>query len=187
MTSSGVHARLLPLANVAPTPWRNGKGTTRELIAWPDASAWQLRFSIADIENDGPFSPWPEVMRDFCVLDGAGVVLRWADGRKERLHRGRDPLRFDGADAPWAQLVEGPTRDLNLMTRGGLNAHLEANDGQPQTRPWGCFVAQAGPLIIDGEGLHVPAMTLAWFDDAPASASFDRRGWWIARSEGTAP
>lgn len=174
--------RLLPLADVAPTPWRNGKGTTRELIAWPDAQSWTLRFSVADIENDGPFSPWPGVVRDFCVLDGAGVVLRWSDGRKERLTRGREPLRFDGADAPWAQLIEGPTRDLNLMTRSGTDAHLQASDTHAQRRPWGCFAAEGGRMTIDdAESLDIQAMTLVWFNDAPRAAAFDRRGWWIAR------
>jgi uncharacterized protein len=175
-------ARRIELSGVAPAPWRNGKGVTRELIAWPDAQTWRLRFSIADIENDGPFSAWPDVVREFCVLDGAGVVLSWADGRKVRLRPGTAPLRFDGGDAPWAQLIEGPTRDLNLMTRGGVDARLEANDGRPRSRPWGCFIAECGRMTIDGQNIDMPVMTLAWFDDAPASASFDRRGWWIARS-----
>lgn len=176
-------ARLLPLADVAPTPWRNGKGTTRELIAWPDAQDWMLRFSVADIEHDGLFSPWPGVTRDFCVLDGAGVVLRWQDGHKERLGPGREPLRFDGADAPWAQLIEGPTRDLNLMTRDGCDARLQAGgDRRVRQRPWGCFAAEPGRIaIVNGEDFDVPAMTLVWFDDAAVSASFDRRCWWIAR------
>ena len=179
-------ARLLALNAVTPTPWRNGKGVTRELVAWPDVQAWQLRFSIADIESDGPFSAWPEVVREFCVLDGAGVVLSWADGRKERLHPGDPPVRFDGADAPWAQLIGGPTRDLNLMTRGGLDARLEPNDGKPRARPWGCFVAELGRVQIDGASLDIAPMTLVWFDDTPASASIEGRAWWIARSGGNA-
>jgi uncharacterized protein len=174
--------RWITLSSVPATPWRNGKGVTRELIAWPDAQDWRLRFSIADIENDGPFSAWPDVTREFCVLDGAGVVLRWADGRKVRLVPGTAPLRFDGGDPPWAQLIEGSTRDLNLMTRGGVDASLEANDGHPRSRPWGCFAAEAGRIEVDGEALDVAAMTLVWFDDAPTSATFDHRGWWIARS-----
>ena len=185
MTSDTDRVRLLPLADVPATPWRNGKGTTRELIAWPDADAWQLRFSVADIENDGPFSPWPGVMRDFCVLEGAGIVLRWDDGRKERLTQGSDPLRFDGGDAPWAQLIEGPTRDLNLMARDNLDARLQVNDRRVQSQPWACFAAERGRITLDGtESIDVPPMTLAWFRDAPSSAAFDHRGWWIARSAG---
>jgi hypothetical protein len=174
--------RFIPLAGIDPTPWRNGKGTTRELIAWPDADAWQLRFSVADIESDGPFSPWPEVARSFCVLDGVGVVLSWSDGRKQRLQPGTPPLAFDGGDPPWAQLIDGPTRDLNLMTRGQLDAALEVVDGRPRARPWACFAAEAGCLDIDGDALDMPACTLAWFDPAPSRATFDRRGWWIART-----
>ncbi len=180
-TSNHRTPRLIGLSSITPTPWRNGKGVTRELIAWPSADDWQLRFSVADIDHDGPFSAWPGVMRTFCVLDGAGVVLSWADGRKHRLQRGTPPLHFDGGDAPWAQLVEGSTRDLNLMTRG-IDARLEPTDALARTQPWGCLAADAGRLDADGEAIDLPSLTLAWFADAPpASASFDRRGWWITR------
>jgi environmental stress-induced protein Ves len=182
MTRNSDRVRLLALADVPATPWRNGKGVTRELIAWPDADAWTLRFSVADIENDGPFSPWPGVVRDFCVLEGAGVVLSWDDGRKERLTRGREPLRFDGGDAPWAQLIEGPTRDLNLMTRDKLDARLQAADHRARSRPWACFAAERGRMTLDGTAsFDVPPLTLVWFGDPPRSAAFDHRGWWIVR------
>ena len=38
---------------VAPQPWRNGGGRTRELLAWPDAQAWSVRISLAEIEAEG--------------------------------------------------------------------------------------------------------------------------------------
>lgn len=176
---------LIPLAAVAPTPWRNGKGVTRELMAWPEADAWQWRFSVADIDSDGPFSAWPGVTRTFCVLDGAGVVLSWHHGLEQRLHTGTPPVRFDGSDPPSARLVAGPTRDLNLMTRGDVDAMLEVVDGHPRARPWGCFTAEPGRLEFDGAALDVPAFTLAWFHRTPARADFDRRGWWIARAAGS--
>ena len=48
------------LADVPAQAWRNGGGTMRELLAWPDASDWQLRVSVAEIEADGPFSAFPD-------------------------------------------------------------------------------------------------------------------------------
>lgn len=179
--------QLIRLRNVAPTPWRNGGGRTRELIAWPDLKDWKLRFSVADIQHDGPFSAYPGVLRDFCVLDGAGVLLHWNDGRSQRLVQGSVPLRFDGGDAPHAQLIDGATRDLNLMLREGMDAHLVANDARIQNRPWGCFVAEAGHMVIDKEHLALPEDTFVWFENSVTCASFDARGWWIARGEETTP
>ncbi len=177
--------RLIRLHEVVPAPWRNGGGSTRELIAWPDARDWTLRFSVADIERDGPFSPYPGVQRDFCVLSGAGVLLLWDDGRKQRLVESSAPLRFDGGDAPYAQLIDGPTRDLNLMLREGLDAKLMSNDGSVQNRPWGCFVAEVGHLVIDDqETLAVPGETFVWFNHGVTRAMLDAHGWWIARSPG---
>ena len=50
--------RLIALAATPPQPWRNGGGVTRELLAWPAGGGWQVRVSVAEIEADGPFSPF---------------------------------------------------------------------------------------------------------------------------------
>lgn len=112
---------------VTPTPWRNGGGRTRELYTWPAGADWRLRISLADIEQDGPFSAFPGVQRHFAVLQGAGVRLQLPGG--ERLLRAGDaPLAFDGATAPGCRLVDGPTRDLNLMLRGVAASMRLADD-----------------------------------------------------------
>ena len=46
-------------ADVVPTPWRNGRGRTRELPAQPAGPDWTIRVSMADIDTDGPFSAFP--------------------------------------------------------------------------------------------------------------------------------
>ena len=43
---------LVQLADVAPQPWKNGGGTTRELLAWPDAASWRVRLSVAEVAAD---------------------------------------------------------------------------------------------------------------------------------------
>ena len=103
---------------VAPQAWRNGGGQTRELLAWPQAQDWQLRISVADIARDGPFSAYPGVERWFAVVEGAGVVLRLAAGA-QRLDTDSAPLHFRGEDAAVCALLDGPTRDLNLMVQRG--------------------------------------------------------------------
>src|SRR5689334_20024474 len=65
----------ISLNDVPLTPWRNGKGNTRELVAFPVRDQWHWRMSVADIETDGPFSRFEGVKRWFAVLSGAGVRL----------------------------------------------------------------------------------------------------------------
>ena len=108
------------LADCPETPWRNGGGRTRELLAWPSEADWLLRVSVAQIEAHGPFSAFPGIDRSFAVLDGAGVVLSLPRG-DVRLHRGDPALAFPGEAAPLCRLIDGPTRDLNLMLRRGAH------------------------------------------------------------------
>ena len=99
-------------------PWRNGGGRTRELLAWPDANDWLVRISVAEIEADGPFSAFAGIDRCFAVLDGAGVVLSLPHGQV-RLTPHDDAVSFAGEAAPMCHLIDGSTRDLNLMVRRG--------------------------------------------------------------------
>ncbi len=62
-------------ADIAARPWRNGGGTTRELLARPTDDAWRVRVSVADVVADGPFSSFADVSRWFAVIDGAGGWL----------------------------------------------------------------------------------------------------------------
>jgi environmental stress-induced protein Ves len=174
---------------VQPVAWRNGGGLTRELLAWPDARAWQVRVSVAEIERDGPFSGFPGVERWFAVLKGAGVELDFA-GRRVRLTRNDAPLRFDGAAAPGCRLLDGPTRDLNLMLRGvpgSLQLVDDTGDWAPASTAAGLFTAVAGTCTADGAEHDVPAYALLWFDRAPRTLRFTAgarpaaaTGWWIA-------
>jgi uncharacterized protein len=105
------------LETVAPTLWKNGGGTTRDLLVWPDEASWRLRISVAEILRDGPFSDYAGFERWFAVLRGTGVALQLGTDRWEQ-RLGVPPLRFDGALAPMCWLIDGqPTSDLNLLVR----------------------------------------------------------------------
>lgn len=190
--SDAIH--VVELASVAPQPWRNGGGVTRELLAWPPGSGadWQLRVSVAEIEGDGPFSDFPQVERWFTVLEGAGVVLAFP-GREHRLTPGTRPLVFDGAHAPGCRLVDGPTRDLNLMARTAAGrpqmsplGEASAVDGRPPARWRGVYTAEALPVAV-GDGsppIVLPAHSLAWTDTAvplrALAATSVPRAWWLS-------
>ena len=111
---------IIRLDEITPQPWRNGGGHTRELLRLHGAnhSTWQCRISVADIESDGPFSAFDDVERWFAVVEGAGVVLRFAS-RETTLLKSSPPFCFDGGTPPDCQLIHGATRDLNLMTAKG--------------------------------------------------------------------
>ncbi|MBL8309775.1 MAG: HutD family protein [Burkholderiales bacterium] len=157
----------------APRPWRNGGGVTRELLAWPTADDWAVRLSVADIAQDGPFSAFDGVDRWFGVLSGAGV---WLGAPAIAVRADGDPIRFAGESAPACRLIDGATRDLNLMLRrgratGGLQ-RLRASTlppfllakpiGSGTTRIEGLFTVSGGELRSIGGLLCLPPMSLAW-------------------------
>ncbi|WP_343655838.1 HutD family protein [Cupriavidus sp.] len=108
---------------IAPTPWKNGGGTTREIAVWPPGAGmdtFDWRVSVADIATDGPFSAFPGIDRQIVLIDGAGVHLQAHDDSFcHKLVRVGEPYAFSGDTAIHAALVDGPTRDLNVMTRRG--------------------------------------------------------------------
>jgi hypothetical protein len=181
--------RVVRLEDVAPQRWRNGGGFTRELLAWPAPSDWRVRISVADVASDGPFSVFPGVERWFVVLEGAGVDLSVGE-RAHRVRLGDAALRFDGGVATACQLLDGPTRDLNLMlqrARGGLFAADDGRAWSPDARSCGLFAAVGGSCRADGETFAMAAGSLVWFERAPARLEFraDAQragppGWWCA-------
>lgn len=152
--------------DIAPTPWKNGGGWARDLLLWPAAAGWVLRISLADITADGPFSAYPGVQRWFAVVEGAGVVLCFAEGdHTQRCDAA--PLVFDGAAAPGCRLVDGATRDLNLMLRGVAGELIAAVPGQGWSAPWKI----RGRFDRDTRTLHWGLPEGPLHTDVP--------GWWI--------
>ncbi|MDR5856762.1 HutD family protein [Caballeronia sp. LZ062] len=111
---------IIPAASLIDVPWKNGGGITREIAAGPpgaslDAFAWRL--SIADVSSDGAFSVFPGVDRVLVLLDGVGMRLAEAGGREHRLDQPLAMARFAGETPISASLINGPTRDFNVMVR----------------------------------------------------------------------
>ena len=103
------------------TEWKNGGGTTREIVssppyAEPDAFDW--RVSIATIAQGGPFSTFAGVDRTIMLLDGDGVRLQ-SDGFDHVLDVPHQPFDFDGEAPVDCALLGGVSTDLNLMVRRG--------------------------------------------------------------------
>ncbi len=159
------------LARTPEEPWRNGGGSTRELLAWPGREDWQLRISVADIREDGPFSAFPGVQRWFAVLAGDGVVLR-RDGESALLTPESGPLAFEGGQPPECELLGGPTQDLNLMIRhdagSGRMDRVESDAEWFSTAPLRALYS-VGPALLQIDDADVARLgpgALAFSDHA---------------------
>jgi environmental stress-induced protein Ves len=97
--------------------WKNGAGWTREIVRVPDREDWDWRLSIAEIEQDAPFSLFPGIDRELVLLRGNGLRLSFEDGDVCELQPPHDRLRFKGERKLAGELLDGPTHDFNLMWR----------------------------------------------------------------------
>lgn len=157
MTQPG--SRVLPANTYRRERWKNGAGWTREILRWPQAGDWDWRLSVAEIEEDAPFSRFSGVERELVLLSGNGVRLRFDDGRSVELQPPHARVRFAGEDGVRGELIDGPTQDFNLMWR------REAIDAQLWHRPL------VGPMVIFAEAattwvVHLLAGQARFADDS---------------------
>jgi len=138
------HLGIVRFAELPVVPWRNGGGVTREVAAaggsGPQGFDW--RISIADVNAPGPFSAFPGVDRVITVVGGERMDLV-IDGVEHVLGL-YESLSFDGASQTTCSLPAGPTRDLNVMTRGDRLSAAVAIRDLSETRP----IAVAGSQVL---------------------------------------
>ena len=164
------------LANVPATPWKNGGGSTRELVCWPPATAaaggmdsFGWRVSVATIAAPGPFSAFAGVDRQIMLLGGDGVHLT-SSGWQHTLAERWQPFAFSGDEAVDCTMLGGISTDFNLMLRRGVwDGTLQVVRSEPPPTGAGlCMVlqgrwqtvqaGQAARVLTAGQG--------AWWLDA---------------------
>ncbi|AUT59880.1 HutD/Ves family protein [Paraburkholderia terrae] len=121
-TPSSASVSLIRGADLVASPWKNGGGVTREVAAFPEGAALDAfvwRVSVADVAQAGPFSRFAGIDRTLALLSGAGMLLDEANGVTHALREPLDIARFEGETAIDARLINGATRDFNLMVRRG--------------------------------------------------------------------
>ncbi len=114
-------------------PWRNGGGTTTELVVEPPSASasasgerFHHRISIADVASDGPFSRFDGYDRFIMLVWGAGMTLDCGAHGRIELRAPFEPRAFSGDWDVVGTLVDGPVRDFNLMVdRTRATATLE--------------------------------------------------------------
>ncbi|WP_052121682.1 HutD/Ves family protein [Inquilinus limosus] len=141
-------------------PWRNGGGRTAEIAVEPadTPSGFRWRLSLAEVESDGPFSPFPACGRTIMLLSGRGMDLTIADPgdlpRTVRIDRPHEPFDFDGEAATSCRLVAGPVRDLNVIADRSLQidhrvAALDDADAMLEPAPVWLFYVLRGTAVVD--------------------------------------
>ena len=158
--------QVVELDDVPPTPWRNGSGTTQELLAWPHADEWRIRISVAEIARDCQFSRFPAAERWFSVLDGGGVTLK-VGGGTQSLTAESEAFRFSGNADVDCTLMAGPTRALNLIALPAAGRMIRARDGYLGVVPARSLVAGYAPsggtiAVFDDYVLDLAPRTLVW-------------------------
>lgn len=159
------------LADIVPTPWKNGGGATREIACWPAGTgldSFDWRISVATIAADGAFSVFSGIDRSITLLSGDGVLLHGEHGT-HRLDQPLVPFAFAGETPIRATLLGGASEDFNVMTRRGrcradVKVWRQAADW-PSEPPhaalllavqgdWRCALAGDAPtLLTPGSGL----------------------------------
>jgi environmental stress-induced protein Ves len=131
---------------VAPAPWRNGAGATRELAARRDPAGRLLwRISLASLDRDAPFSTFPGLDRLFVALGPLRLVV---DAESHTLVAGQQ-LRFAG-EASVRAVVDVPTQALNVMTqRGALQARVALREADAPATEHAEATVLLGALAAD--------------------------------------
>lgn len=111
--------RLTP-ASYRAMPWRNGGGTTTEILVAPanvgdPRECFHYRVSIADITANGPFSRFDGYDRHIMLLSGAGMTLDAGAHGRINLVTPFEPRSFSGDWDIQGSLIAGPVRDFNLI------------------------------------------------------------------------
>lgn len=146
--------KLLRAVDYPAMPWKNGAGTTREIVrdAGDGLEGFGWRVSIADVGAPGPFSAFTGYQRVISVLEGEGMRLK-VDGVGSRDLRALDAFAFDGASAVDCALLGGAIRDFNLIyspTRYRARLQWLRLEGGAH------FFSSASTVLLfsAGEGIH---------------------------------
>lgn len=141
--------RVVAVADLPVTRWRNGGGATREIEACGDEHGVCWRASVAEVAQDGPFSDFSGLRRVLILLTGVGMRLEFP-GTSVQLGAG-DVVRFAGHTPCNAWLADGPTTDFNWFVGDSWRGDATwAEPGVAQRSTRVVLAPDAASLRVDG-------------------------------------
>lgn len=96
-------------------PWKNGAGITHEIWRCPDRDDYDVRVSIAEVTQSGPFSRFPGYRRWSFLVGPAPIELVYEQTRE--LVAPGEHVELAGDAEITATLRAGATRLLNVLAR----------------------------------------------------------------------
>lgn len=100
-------------------PWKNGGGSTLELLQDPAPDGgFNWRLSIADVATPGPFSTFDGIDRQIMLVSGHGMVLSFdQEAPPVVISKPLRPQAFKGEWKTDCRLIDGAIQDFNVMVR----------------------------------------------------------------------
>ena len=152
-------------------PWKNGGGTTRDILVSPPGAALDEFDSApeprAGWDQQRTVSRFDNVDRTLVLLSGA-MTLHEPDRRIE-LVRG-EPVEFPGERAIEATLNGGATLDFNVMTRRGRTQHAVRREVFTTRANLASTHGSTIVLFALEDGLRVEGESLDAYDTAVINA-----------------
>lgn len=132
--------RLIHVSDYKVMPWKNGGGTTTELIIEPAGASLDAgflwRLSMAEVGVSGPFSRFDGCDRTLLLMAGRGMRLDFEGRESASLEALFRPVSFSGDWSTSGMLVDGPCRDFNVIThRAHCHHRLEVRRLDSHPRP----------------------------------------------------
>jgi environmental stress-induced protein Ves len=149
--------RLIRFKDLPSMPWKNGGGSTVELLTAPQGATiadFDFRISVATVSQDGPFSVFPDIDRTLALVDGEGLTL-YVEGEDPIFIDDATPFAsFPGEARIHAAVNSGTTMDFNVMTHRGRCTHtFEVSHGTTyKVVPRGDFTLL---FMAEGSGVRI--------------------------------
>jgi environmental stress-induced protein Ves len=113
-------AKTLRSAHYREMPWRNGRGSTREIAREPargEEFSWRL--SLATVERSCEFSSYADHDRAIALISGPRLELRFSGHGRCSLDSAQRCAKFEGSWETRCTVPEGPCTDLSLIVHKG--------------------------------------------------------------------
>jgi environmental stress-induced protein Ves len=149
--------RLIRFKDLPSMPWKNGGGSTVELVAAPPGATvadFDFRISVATVSQDGPFSVFPNIDRTLALVEGEGLTLYMAGEPPIFIDDANPYTSFPGEASIHATVNDGTTMDFNVMTHRGRCRHtFEVSHGTAyKVVPRGDFTLL---FVAEGAGVMI--------------------------------